>query len=137
MTRVIKLRLKLSDFIDTDLESMIMERIKEIENDLNIKIILYIWLLDEEVNLKEFYERWKDNLSIKTIIKNNSSLKANEFIYFDIAPHDIDYNSNVRFQAKYKFIEEIPMLLNSFYDVTKFTTAEKNKKPQKRNDYED
>ena len=137
MTRVIKLRLKLSDFIDTDLESMIMERIKAIENDLNIKIILYLWIGDEDVNLKEFYERWKDNLSIKTIIKNNSSLKANEFIYFDIAPHDIDYNSNVRFQAKYKFIEEIPMLLNSFYDVTKFTTAEKNKKPQKRNDYED
>ena len=106
MTRVIKLRLKLSDFIDTDLESMIMERIKAIENDLNIKIILYFWLGDEDVNLKEFYERWKDNLSIKTIIKNNSSLKANEFIYFDIAPHDIDYNSNVRFQAKYKFIEE-------------------------------
>ena len=137
MTRVIKLRLKLSDFIDTDLESMIMERIKAIENDLNIKIILYFWIGDEDVNLKEFYERWKDNLSIKTIIKNNSSLKANEFIYFDIAPHDIDYNSNVRFQTKYKFIEEIPMLLNSFYDVTKFTTAEKNKKPQKRNDYED
>ena len=41
MTRVIKLRLKLSDFIDTDLESIIMERIKAIENDLNIKIILY------------------------------------------------------------------------------------------------
>ena len=37
MTRVIKLRLKLSDFIDTDLESIIMERIKAIENDLNIK----------------------------------------------------------------------------------------------------
>ena len=35
MIRVIKLRLKLSDFIDTDLEKMIMERIKAIENDLN------------------------------------------------------------------------------------------------------
>ena len=36
MTTVIKLRLKLSDFIDTDLENIIMERIKAIENDLNI-----------------------------------------------------------------------------------------------------
>ena len=137
MIRVIKLRLKLSDFIDTDLEKIIMERIKDIENDLQIRIILYFWLGNENIDLKSFYERWKDDLSIKTIIKNDSSLKANEFIYFDIAPHDVDYNSNVRFQAKYKFIEEIPMLLNSFYDVTKFTTAEKNKKPQKRNDYED
>ena len=56
MTRVIKLRLKLSDFIGTDLESMIMERIKAIENDLNIKIILYFWLGDGDVNLKEFYD---------------------------------------------------------------------------------
>ena len=79
----------------------------------------------------------KDNLSIITIIKNESSLKANEFIYFDIAPHDIEYNSNVRFQSKYRFIEEIPMILHSFYELTKFTTAEKNKKPQKRNDYAD
>ena len=137
MIRVIKLRLKLSDFIDTDLEKIIMERIKAIENDLQIRIILYFWLGDENIDLKSFYERWKDDLSIKTIIKNDSSLRANEFIYFDIAPHDVDYNSNVRFQAKYKFIDEIPMLLNSFYEVTKFTTAEKNKKPQKRNDYED
>ena len=137
MIRVIKLRLKLSDFIDTDLEKMIMERIKAIENDLQIRIILYFWLGDENIDLKSFYERWKENLSIKTIIKNDSSLKANEFIYFDIAPHDIEYSSNVRFQSKYRFIEEIPMLLNNFYDVTKFTTAEKNKKPQKRNDYED
>ena len=53
MIRVIKLRLKLSDFIDTDLESVIMERIKAVENDLNIKIILYFWLGDEKINLKE------------------------------------------------------------------------------------
>ena len=102
MIRVIKLRLKLSDFIDTDLEKMIMERIKAIENDLQIRIILYFWLGDENIDLKSFYERWKENLSIKTIIKNDSSLKANEFIYFDIAPHDIGYNSNVRFQSKYR-----------------------------------
>jgi len=137
MIRVIKLRLKLSDFIDTDLEKIIMERIKAIENDLQIRIILYFWLGDENIDLKSFYERWKENLSIKTIIKNDSSLKANEFIYFDIAPHDIEYNSNVRFQSKYKFVEEIPMLLHGFHEVTKFTTSEKNKKPQKRNDYAD
>ena len=71
MIRVIKLRLKLSDFIDTDLEKMIMERIKAIENDLQIRIILYFWLGDENIDLKSFYERWKENLSIKTIIKND------------------------------------------------------------------
>lgn len=136
MTRVANIRLKLSDFIETDLEDIIMSRIKSIEQKLSMKFVLYFWL-DTDINLKAFYDRWKDNLSIKTIIKNDSSLKANEFIFFDIAPSDIDYNSNVRFQTKYNYIEEIPMMLNQMYDVAKFTTRSQEMKPQKRNDYED
>ena len=136
MTRVANIRLKLSDFIETDLEDIIMSRIKSIEQKLSMKFVLYFWL-DTNINLKAFYDRWKDNLSIKTIIKNDSSLKANEFIFFDIAPSDIDYNSNVRFQTKYNYIEEIPMMLNQMYDVAKFTTRSQEMKPQKRNDYED
>ena len=136
MTRVANIRLKLSDFIETDLEDIIMSRIKSIEQKLSMKFVLYFWL-DTDINLKAFYDRWKDNLSIKTIIKNDNSLKANEFIFFDIAPSDIDYNSNVRFQSKYNYIEEIPMMLNQMYDVAKFTTRSQEMKPQKRNDYED
>ena len=136
MTRVANIRLKLSDFIETDLEDIIMSRIKSIEQKLSMKFVLYFWL-DTDINLKAFYDRWKDNLSIKTIIKNDSSLKANEFIFFDIAPSDIDYNSNVRFQTKYNYIEEIPMMLNQMYNVAKFTTRSQEMKPQKRNDYED
>tara|TARA_R100000005_G_C4922159_1_gene154943 strand:- start:385 stop:795 length:411 start_codon:yes stop_codon:yes gene_type:complete len=136
MTRVANIRLKLSDFIETDLEDIIMSRIKSIEQKLSMKFVLYFWL-DTDINLKAFYDRWKDNLSIKTIIKNDNSLKANEFIFFDIAPSDIDYNSNVRFQTKYNYIEEIPMMLNQMYDVAKFTTRSQEMKPQKRNDYED
>jgi mRNA-degrading endonuclease HigB of HigAB toxin-antitoxin module len=136
MTRVANIRLKLSDFIETDLEDIIMSRIKTIEQKLSMKFVLYFWL-DTDINLKAFYDRWKDNLSIKTIIKNDNSLKANEFIFFDIAPSDINYNSNVRFQTKYNYIEEIPMMLNQMYDVAKFTTRSQEMKPQKRNDYED
>ena len=136
MTRVANIRLKLSDFIETDLEDIIMSRIKSIEQKLSMKFVLYFWL-DTDINLKAFYDRWKDNLSIKTIIKNDNSLKANEFIFFDIAPSNIDYNSNVRFQTKYDYIEEIPMMLNEMYDVAKFTTRSQEMKPQKRNDYED
>ena len=136
MTRVANIRLKLSDFIETDLEDIIMSRIKSIEQKLSMKFVLYFWL-DTDINLKAFYDRWKDNLSIKTIIKNDNSLKANEFIFFDIAPSNIDYNSNVRFQTKYDYIEEIPMMLNQMYDVAKFTTRSQEMKPQKRNDYED
>ena len=136
MTRVANIRLKLSDFIETDLENIIMSRIKSIEQKLSMKFVLYFWL-DTDINLKAFYDRWKDNLSIKTIIKNDNSLKANEFIFFDIAPSDINYNSNVRFQTKYNYIEEIPMMLNQMYNVAKFTTRSQEMKPQKRNDYED
>ena len=136
MTRVANIRLKLSDFIETDLEDIIMSRIKSIEQKLSMKFVLYFWL-DTDINLKAFYDRWKDNLSIKTIIKNDNSLKANEFIFFDIAPSNIDYNSNVRFQTKYDYIEEIPMMLNQMYDVAKYTTRSQEMKPQKRNDYED
>ena len=136
MTRVANIRLKLSDFIETDLEDIIMSRIKSIEQKLSMKFVLYFWL-DTDINLKAFYDRWKDNLSIKTIIKNDNSLKANEFIFFDIAPSNIDYNSNVRFQTKYNYIEEIPMMLNQMYNVAKFTTRSQEMKPQKRNDYED
>ncbi len=136
MTRVANIRLKLSDFIETDLENIIMNRIKSIEQKLSMKFVLYFWL-DTDINLKSFYDRWKDNLSIKTIIKNDSGLKANEFIFFDIAPDNINYNSNVRFQTKYNFIEEIPMMLNQLYNVAKFTTRSQEMKPQKRNDYED
>ena len=71
------------------------------------------------------------------MIKNGEDLKANEYIFFDIAPNDIKYSSNVRFQAKYDIIEQIPSILLQFYDVAKFTTSDKNIKPQKRNDYED
>ena len=137
MMRVINIRLKLSDFIDTDLEKSIMDRIKKIENDLHVKIILYFWIDDSNVNIKSFYDRWKDSLSVKTVIKNGEDLKANEYIFFDIAPNDIKYSSNVRFQAKYDIIEQIPSILLQFYDVAKFTTSDKNIKPQKRNDYED
>ena len=136
MTRVANIRLKLSDFIETDLEDIIMSRIKSIEQKLSMKFVLYFWL-DTDINLKAFYDRWKDNLYIKTIIKNDNSLKANEFIFFDIAPSDINYNSNVRFQTKYNYIEEIPMMLNQMYNVAKFTTRSQEMKPQKRNDYED
>ncbi len=136
MTRVANIRLKLSDFIETDLEDIIMSRIKSIEQKLSMKFVLYFWL-DTDINLKAFYDRWKDSLSVKTVIKNGEDLKANEYIFFDIAPNDIKYSSNVRFQAKYDIIEQIPAILLQFYDVAKFTTSDKNIKPQKRNDYED
>ena len=84
------------------------------------------------------WSNYVTNKNLETyVIKNGEDLKANEYIFFDIAPNDIKYSSNVRFQAKYDIIEQIPAILLQFYDVAKFTTSDKNIKPQKRNDYED
>ena len=140
MTRVMKLTLKLSDFIGTDLEPVIMNKIKQIENELRIKIILNLWYDDgeiESVKLKDFILKWEKTLSIKTVIQISNEIKSNDYIFFDIKPINLSSNSRVRFHTEYQFVESIPNCLNSFYDVAKFTTSDVNLRPQKRNDYED
>ena len=73
MTTVIKLRLKLSDFIDTDLENIIMERIKAIENDLNIKEINQSFIV-YSVQSNFSIERLNLALESKNLkLKNNNS----------------------------------------------------------------
>ena len=72
-----KLRLKLSDFIGTDLEPVIMNKIKQIENELRIKIILNLWYDDgeiESVKLKDFILKWEKTLSIKTVIQISNEI---------------------------------------------------------------
>ena len=50
MTSKISLRLKLSDFINTEIESEIMEKIDKTHNDLNIAVLLYLWFEDGEID---------------------------------------------------------------------------------------
>jgi len=140
MTSKISLRLKLTDFINTEMESEIMEKINKTHNDLNIAVLLYLWYTEGEVknkDLKEFLMRWEDNLSFKTIVKPNSDIKSNEYIWFDIIPVGLPYTSNKRFQFTYSNNNSVLNGLQQFYEVAKFTTSEKPIKKQKRNDYED
>ena len=140
MLSKLSLRLKLSDFINTDAEEQIMNKINDVHKELNISVLLYLWFDEGEINnkdLKEFLMRWEDKLSFKTVVKQGSEIKSNDFIWFDIIPSGASYNPNKRFQFTYSNKEQILHGLTDFYNVAKFTTSEKPIKKQKRNDYED
>ena len=140
MIAKLSLRLKLSDFINTEIESKVMEKIDDIHNELHIAVLLNLWFDDGEItnkDLKEFLMRWEDKLSFKTIVKQGSDIKTNDFIWFDIIPSGLPYYSNKRFQFMYSNTNSILNGLQQFYEVAKFTTSEKPMKKQKRNDYED
>ena len=57
MLSKLSLRLKLSDFINTEFEPTIMEKINRIHNELHIAVMLYLWFDEDEINstdLKKF-----------------------------------------------------------------------------------
>ena len=140
MTSKLSLRLKLSDFINTELESKIMEKINNIHNELHIAVMLYLWFDEDEINstdLKKFLMRWETKLSFRTVVKQGSYIKPNDFIWFDIVPSETPHTSNKRFEFTYITKEHILYGLEDLYNVAKFTTSEKPVKRQKRNDYED
>ena len=140
MTRTVTLRLKLADFINTKFEKTVMERIDNINNELHIAIILYLWVDDDDVDnseLKDFLMRWEDKLKYKTFVKKGSRIRPNDFIYFDILPSHLKNSSHNRFTYRYINKHKIIDGLEEFYNITKFVISDKSIKKQKRNDYED
>ena len=136
----VSLRLKLSDFINTDIEQEVMEKINTVHNKLHTTVLLYLWFEEGEINnkdLKEFLMKWEDKLSFKTVIKQGHEIKFRDFIWFDIVPVSTPSTTYKRFEYKYTKYDKILDGLKEFYNVTKFTTSEKPVKRQKRNDYED
>ena len=141
MLSKISLRLKLSDFINTDIEETVMNKINQIHSELHVIVSLYLWFEEDEItskDLKDFLMRWEDKLSFKTVVKQGHKLQVNDYIFFDIIPTNVpDSDISKRFTYKYKDVNMILNGLKEFYNVTKFTTSEKPIKRQKRNDYED
>ena len=141
MLSKVSLRLKLSDYINTDIEEKVMNIVNHAHTELNVTVLLYLWFEEGELSnkdLKEFLMRWEDKLSFKTVVKQGHQLQINDYIFFDIIPTNIpDSDISKRFTYKYKDVNMILNGLKEFYNVTKFTTSEKPIKRQKRNDYED
>ena len=137
----VSLRLKLSDFINTDIEQEVMEKVNAIHTELHITVSLYLWFEEGEISskdLKKFLIKWEDKLSFKTIIKQGHQLQLNDYIFFDIKPTNVsDSDISKRFTYNYTDANKVLDGLKEFYKVTKFTTSDKPVKRQKRNDYED
>jgi hypothetical protein len=135
----VSLRLKLSDFINTDIEQEVIKKINNVHTGLQITVLLYLWFEEDEINskdLKEFLMKWEDTLSFKTVVKRGHDISFSEFIWFDIVPVNIPTSSRNRFRYQYVSYNKILDGLQEFYNVAKFTTSDKPEKRQKRNDYE-
>ena len=135
----LSLRLKLSDFINTDIEQEVMEKINNIYDELHTAILLYLWFEDGEISskdLKEFLMKWEDKLSFKTVVKRGHKIKLSDFVWFDIVPVNILPSFRNRLRYQYIGYNKILDGLKQFYNVAKFTTSDKPTKKQKRNDYE-
>ena len=50
MISKVSLRLKLSDFINTDIEEKVMNKINHAHNELHITVLLYLWFEEGEVS---------------------------------------------------------------------------------------
>lgn len=131
--------MKLSDFINTDYEQVIMERYSEVSGKYNVASMLYLWFdEDDQVdNLKEFITRWENGLSLQTKIMNSSSLSHNDWLFFDIRPLGLKRDGNSRFSYEYSTSKQIVKGLDELDKILKFITEDVPTKHQKRNDYED
>ena len=139
-------RFKLSDFINTEYESIIMDKISEVHKKLDATFYLRLWF-DGDIkagDLKEFMKKYEEGLEYKTIISATDKLTPNEFVWFDITPksypHSVD-NSRYGYAYPAGNPEGILLGLDEFYNVASFTVKPKPQKQhsrerkQKRNDY--
>ena len=132
-------RMKLSDFINTDDEQEIMDIVNKTHKDFRAVILLHLWYESDDINpnhLRDFLSRWENKLFFKTKVRHNSKLEPSEFIFYEICPKDLDV-SKYRFKYSYDTTQDIVRGLKQFYDCVKFITQDKPIKKQKRNDYED
>ena len=138
MQKTIRVRIKLTDFIDTEHESSVMEMINNIHVDLKAFILLHLWYNDgDDIKLKDFLMKWEDKLHFKTVVKEGTHVTSDEFIFFDILPSEEKQSEWSRFVYQYEDKKDIVKGLKELYDCLKFITLDKPTKRQKRNDYED
>ena len=131
--------MKLSEFINTDYEQIVMEYIDNCHK--RQPFFLHFWCNENEIDvdtINKFADKNKDKLHIRTVIKSTAELKNGEFIWFDIIRKEDDISdggNKRRFVSYYESPEELLTSLKAFSDCAVFCCGEKPKK-QKRNDYE-
>ena len=135
MLQKIKVRLKLSDFINTESEDTIINTLEKINNSYNVACMTYLWFNEDEfklAELKPFIEKWENKLSFQTKLKTGSELDANDWLFFDIKPTSLK-TGRARFSFSYSDSEQIFDGLCELDRILKFITEDKPTKIQKRN----
>ena len=142
------LRLKLSDFLGTDYETEVLDRLREINNlDFMPPFEIYLWYDrdNDKVDLnrlKDFIVDWesKGDFRSKTFIIPEFFDRPRDFIWYDIIPREVsdsNYIQYSRFQWRYSEPKTgILDGLDEYIKTFKFTIADKLPRKQKRNDDE-
>ena len=132
---VVRLRLKMTDFYDTVIESWVIKRINEIYKVNQFQ--LHLWYENDEVTpaqIKEFIKKYEKELHFKTTIKPSKDIHRNEFVWYDVINEkDVEIASRTRFT----YMGDIVNGLNQFEETLKFCMKPKSDIPirkQKRND---
>ena len=140
------LRLKLSDFLGTDYETEVLDRLREINNlDFMPPFEIYLWYDRDndkvELNrMKDFIVDWesKGDFKSKTIIVPEFFDRPVDFIWYDIIPREVSDNNFIqysRFQWRYSEPKTgILDGLDEYIKTFKFTIADRLPRKQKRND---
>tara|TARA_B100000902_G_C26471482_1_gene510330 strand:- start:68 stop:484 length:417 start_codon:yes stop_codon:yes gene_type:complete len=132
---VVRLRLKMTDFYDTVIESWVIKRINEIYKVNQFQ--LHLWYENDEVTpaqIKDFIKKYEKELHFKTTIKPSKDINRSEFVWYDIIQEkDVEIASRTRFT----YIGDIVNGLNQFEKTLKFCIKPRSDTPirkQKRND---
>ena len=147
--QIYALRLKLSDFINTEYESLVIDRINEANKTHTFK--LQLWYDEGEVSskdLKSFMEKYESLLHYKTTIKPSRGADHAQYTWYNIIHNDDkDAKYPCRFQYEHESQWKLGGVLNGleqFKSTLKFVISDKPskqekplKRKQKRNDYED
>ena len=132
----ITLRLKLTEFIETEIEEYVIDKINQVYKINQFK--LHLWYDGEEIKspqIKTFLEKYEKLLHYKTTITPTQEVGTDVFVWFDIVP-DKKYECK---RARYTYTGDVISGLNQFGQTLEFCKKPKNEKPirkQKRNDFD-
>ena len=107
--QIYALRLKLSDFINTEYESLVIDRINEANKTHTFK--LQLWYDDGEVtskDLKLFMKKYESLLHYKTTIRPNRDVDRSQFTWYDIIhQEDTEQGYPFRFRSGKRMFDEV------------------------------
>ena len=141
------LRLKLSDFLGTDYEKEVLDKLREINNkDYMPPFEIYLWYNRDtdkvDLNrLKDFIVDWesKGDFKSRTIIVPEFFDRPVDFIWYDIIPREVSDNNFIQYSRfQWRYSEPKTGILDGLDEYIKtfeFIIADKLPRNQKRNDY--